>query len=146
MALHSRCLKAYEEACKHGRKETVLPVLRYHQTESSRLSEEVAAHDLEKKSMEPVWGVFLNRATAEFTVLGILEPRLHIQSLSESMTMFTMEICKLRETAFPFGFWMGLEPFSVRGVRFGSIQLDRDTGGGGVGALWSWRFEIWFGL
>ena len=35
-------------------------------------SQELAAHELEKKSVEPLWAVFLNRATAEFTVLGIL--------------------------------------------------------------------------
>mmetsp|Transcript_33804 Transcript_33804/g.78162 ORF Transcript_33804/g.78162 Transcript_33804/m.78162 type:complete len:529 (-) Transcript_33804:11-1597(-) len=43
----------YVRAARHGRKE-------------------LALHELEKKSIEPLWAVFLNRASAEFTVLGIL--------------------------------------------------------------------------
>ncbi|CAE7275234.1 unnamed protein product, partial [Symbiodinium pilosum] len=48
----------------------------YHIAEHSSVTgltqEEHAAHDLEKKSLEPLWLVFFNRVTAEFTVLGIL--------------------------------------------------------------------------
>ena len=44
--------------------------------------EEMAAHDLEKKSVEPLWAVFMNRATAEFTVLGILDARLQAAASS----------------------------------------------------------------
>eukprot|EP00439_Symbiodinium_sp_Y106_P045547 s1896_g5.t2 len=73
---------AYEEACKHGRKE-------------------VAAHDLEKKSMEPVWGVFLNRATAEFTVLGILAFVLWLCNSLGAFTAIELAFDHVQEFALP---------------------------------------------
>lgn len=73
---------AYEEACKMGRKE-------------------VAAHDLEKKSMEPVWGVFLNRATAEFTVLGILAFVLWLCHSLGAFTAIELAFDHVQEFALP---------------------------------------------